>query len=743
MRIIIVSNRAPVSIVKEPDGYHYQESSGGLASGLRAFMEKMKKDKSSHTEITWLGWPGATVDDPETVKKEIYRQFGTHSIFFLEELMDKFYLGFCNKTIWPLFHYFPVFTEYNKEQWEVYRTVNEMFCKELMQIYRPGDLIWIHDYHLMLLPGLIRKEIPNAAIGFFLHIPFPSYEIFRLLPSNWRKELLQGIYGADLIGFHTHDYRTHFLNSTLRILGIDDHMGEIMFENRAVKVDSFPMGIDYEKYSDAVETHSVQEEIKRLKKIFGSLKLILSIDRQDYSKGILNRLQGYELFLDQHQEWREKVVLMMVIIPSRIGVEHYQLTKSQIDELVGRINGKYGNMQWTPILYQYRSLSFDELIAAYAESDVALVTPLRDGMNLVAKEYLACRNTKAGVLILSEMAGSAEELPESIIINPNNTEEIGEAIAKALEMKKNEQHQRIGAMQKRLLHYNLFDWVNDFVSTLRKVKKKQARLKAKVLNTADRKKLVRQFEKAESCLIFLDYDGTLVPFSDHPKKAKPEKELMLLLEKLSHIGNLEVVIISGRDKETMTKWLGHFPFHLVAEHGAIFRETGSDWQWLKPVRNNWKRKIIPIMNRFTDKLPGSLIEEKDHAVVFHYRKSDPQLANLRLKELMGHLLNFTSNLDLQVQHGEKVLEVRNAGIDKGLAAMHWLSASKADSILAIGDDITDEDLFRVMPPTAFTIKVGIAPSYAKYNLANQPEVLHLLNELLRKAFPVKKLQNHQ
>lgn len=732
MKLILVSNRLPVNIVKENGEFRYTESAGGLATGMRAYVERMAGQKINAMQITWLGWAGAAIDesDQKKVRNEMVSRFQAHPVFLAEELMDKFYLGFCNKTIWPLFHYFPSFAEYEGEFWEVYQTVNQLFCEALTDIYQPGDLVWIHDYHLMLLPAMFRKKFADATIGFFLHIPFPSYEVYRLLPRKWRKDILMGIYGSDLIGFHTHDYRSYFLISTLRILGLEDHMGEVMFENRLVKVDSFPMGIDYAKYHEAAKSVAVRRERRKVQRTLGPLRLILSIDRQDYSKGILKRILGFELFLSTHPEWKEKVVMMIVVVPSRIGVEHYQLTKSQIDELVGRINGKYGNVHWTPILYQYRSLRFNELIAAYSLSEVALVTPLRDGMNLIAKEFLAARIHKSGVLILSEMAGSADELAEAIIINPNNLDEISDALLTALQMPRHEQAQRLEVMQKRLMSYDIFRWADDFLTSISAIKIKQERLSAKLLQPTDRTNLLEEFTTAKSRLLFLDYDGTLVPFTDLPEKAKPDKEVLNLLRRLTMIPHTEVVVISGRDHETLEKWLGHLPLSLVAEHGILLKEVGTKWKAMKPVRRNWKKKILPILKTFAEKLPGSFIEDKHYTLSFHYRKSEPRFAELRVKELLGHLMNFISNLDIQVLQGDMVLEIRNAGIDKGVAAMHWLAKQQSDFILAMGDDQTDEDLFRVMPPTAYSIKVGLTPTYARFNITGRLETLRLLNELV-------------
>lgn len=735
MRLIIVSNRLPVSIVKDEKGYHYAASSGGLASGLGAYVEKLKKEKKTKVKIEWLGWPGSSVDNEEKVKKEIYKKYGAHCVFLSENEMEKFYEGFCNKTIWPLFHYFPVYSTYEKENWEQYVSVNETFCNELLAIAKPGDTIWIHDYHLMLLPAMVRKKMPEASIGFFLHIPFPSYELFRLMPSPWRKGILEGMLGADLIGFHTHDYRTYFLRSIMRILGLTNHMGEVFNENRLLKVDNFPMGIDYMKYHSAASSAPVMKEKKELQKNFSGTSLILSIDRQDYSKGILNRLLGYEHFLKTNPQWLEKVTLVMTIVPSRIGVESYQQIKSNIDELVGNINGKYGKLSWTPVIYQYRSLTFPELIALYNHSKVALVTPLRDGMNLVAKEFIAARTDNTGVLVLSEMAGVADELAESIIINPNNTEEIGEALAKALDMNPEEQKNRLSIMQNRIRGYDVFKWADDFLTSLHAVKQKQLRLQSKIINPQTRKKIINHFKKAESRTLFLDYDGTLVPYSNHYADSKPGKDIVHIVEKLAGLKDTQIIIISGRDRYTLGQWFAHLPVGIVAEHGLYIKEKSRQWNLLKPIRKNWMKKIIPILASYADKLPGSFIEEKEFSLVFHYRTADPDLASIRVKQMTDYLVNFIINMDVQIFSGNKILELRNAGIDKGVAVMHWLSKKKKGDhfLMAVGDDNTDEDMFRVIPPEGFSIKVGNDPTYAKLNFHDYRQVISLLKEFCEKS----------
>ena len=404
-------------------------------TGLASFRESRQQTAALPAEHLWVGWPGSNIERSlqEEVVREALARFQSYPVFLTEEQMEQFYLGFCNATIWPLFHYFPSYTVYQQPFWEQYKQINQLFADALQSILRPDDVVWVHDYHLMLLPRLLKANQPHLSVGFFLHIPFPSFEVFRMLPGEWRRDILEGLLGADLIGFHTYEYTRHFLQSVLRILGYEYHMSQVLALDHAVRVDTFPMGIDVEKFAGASKNADTEKEIRELKNTLNGVKSILSVDRLDYSKGISNRLEGYELFLESYPEYHGKVALLMVVVPSRIGVVQYDLMKRQIEELVGKINGRFGRVGWTPVVYQYRHVPFSSLAALYAVSDVCLVTPLRDGMNLVAKEYVATTGD-GGVLILSEMAGAAKELPEAIIINPNNRAEIASALKEALQM---------------------------------------------------------------------------------------------------------------------------------------------------------------------------------------------------------------------------------------------------------------------------------------------------------------------
>jgi trehalose 6-phosphate synthase/phosphatase len=732
MRLVIVSNRLPITAVEHDGAFHFKESIGGLTSGLSTYLNSLG-DSSPVPEYLWIGWPGATVTDEgtkEALRTEALSSFHAYPVFLTEAEMNSFYHGFCNKTIWALFHYFTSYTVYHKDYWTEYQRVNRIFADAVEKIVRPDDVIWVHDYHLMLLPRLLRSRFPDSHIGFFLHIPFPAFEVFRLLPGPWRNEILEGILGADLVGFHTQDYAQYFLRCVLRLLGRDHNMGTIQVDHKLVKVDTFPMGIDFQKFNSGSQNTRAQQEIHDFKQSVPDSHIILSIDRQDYTKGIPNRLLGYERFLEKNPQFHGKVLLVIVVVPSRIGVDHYRVLKKQTDELVGRIIGRFARVDWNPILYMYKGLAFDPLVELYGVSDVMLVTPLRDGMNLIAKEFIAAKKDETGVLILSEMAGASRELGEAIQINPNNVEEIADALRQALEMPAEEQVLRNRPMQQRLRRYDVRRWADDFINSLIECRDRQKRLEATLLTPDTQQRMLADFRKSWTRLFLLDYDGTLAPFASRPELAAPGKEVVDTLDLLASCPATTVVILSGRDRLTLEKWLSHLPISIVAEHGAWVRHPTVDWTLVKQLSADWIAQLMAIFELYVDRLPGSFIEQKEFSIVFHYRKADSELASLRVRELTDNLVQLTANMDVQVLQGSKVVEIRNAGINKGNAARLFLEQEPApDFTLAAGDDWTDEDLFRVLPATSYSFKVGLSPSHARFNMRDPAEVLRLLRTL--------------
>ncbi len=712
-KFIIVSNRLPVTVYRQNGKLIFDSSSGGLATAMNSINFRDSSDK------VWIGWPGINADKLTAAEKtHITRKLQSYKcrpVFLTDSMIKKFYGGYCNATLWPLFHYFQYLTRYDESYWAAYRQVNALFRQAVVAEADRSSRIWVHDYQLMLLPAMLRASIPQASIGFFLHIPFPSYQIFRLLPD--RKAILKGVLGADLIGFHIYDYARYFLSSVYRILGFENHHGLVRSPDRIVKVDTFPIGIDYKRFEKSPDKRKVRKEIKKIKNSYGNQKIILSIDRLDYTKGILERLEAFELFLKKEPKLRGKVTFIMITIPSRTSVASYQDLKEAIDQTIGRINGKYATAHWTPITYQFSRLSFEQMVALYAQADIALVTPLRDGMNLVAKEYIATKQDREGVLILSEMTGAMDELQESIHVNPHSTRNMKKAISDALEMPKKEQRRRLEVMQRRLSTYTVQDWADDFIEELDQIKKIQAEQKSKLLDFKAMNSIKRAFKKSSKRLIILDYDGTIQKFfkSPDPKIAKPSKDLIKIIKKLGEQDGTQLCIVSGRTREALDSWFGKLPIELVAEHGA-WTKSKRQWSQKESSFHKYKKDLLPLFNRYARRTAGSFLEEKDHALVWHYRNVPSELAYVRSETLKKELHDLIANTDLRTVNGSKIIEVKPHSINKGEAVKQLLAKDDFDFIVCIGDDYTDEDMYNALPEDAFTIKVGLGQTNARFRL---------------------------
>ncbi len=728
-KTIIISNRLPVQLQIHNNDITAIPSVGGLATGM--------KSVHSGSDSLWIGWSGLTDEEiPEGIAPKIDAALAEHNcskVNLTAHEEEGFYYGFSNRTIWPLFHYFLEYSEFELDNWNTYKAVNQKFADAIIEKANEDDTIWIHDYQLMLVPQMVKDKHPNIAIGFFLHIPFPSYEIFRTLP--WREEMLRGVLGADLIGFHTYDYERHFLSSVRRLLSLEVSFNDIHLEHRVIKVDSFPMGIDYNKFHEAAKKHNAlaindrtdfQKKIDEHKKSDPDSKLILSIDRLDYTKGIAKRLNAFEYFLTKFPEYKEKVRLIILAVPSRSNVPQYQLLKKEIDELVGRINGEFSTINWTPIWYFYRSLPFKNLIDLYTSSDIAWLTPLRDGMNLVAKEYIATRTDKTGVLILSEMAGSAYEMNEALLINPNNFEQQAETLKMAINMPLKEQKARNMFLQNRLSRYNVEVWAQEFMQALHNQVENNQEVVSRKINDDIIKEITKNLDKSKKRLIFLDYDGTLADFKNDPQKASPDEELYDLLDKIHHQKNTTMFLISGRDKQTFSKWFLHKKYNMITEHGVWISRNGGEFSLLEKVKNDWMEKILPVLESFVDRTPGSFIEKKNYSLAWHYRNTDPDFGQKRATELNTVLTSLTSNDSISVLDGNKVMEVKSSNVNKGRASVRMLGEDNYDFVFAIGDDWTDEFMFQELPETTVTVKVGIQKTSAKYFVENTKKVRELL-----------------
>ncbi|MEX8546639.1 MAG: bifunctional alpha,alpha-trehalose-phosphate synthase (UDP-forming)/trehalose-phosphatase [Mucilaginibacter sp.] len=716
-KTIIVSNRLPVKIQEKEGVYHSSASEGGLATGLGSVYQ--------NADNVWIGWPGTEII-PEK-QQEIIGQLHELSllpVFLSQQEISEYYEGFSNEVLWPIFHYYAsTYSNYRQSNWEFYQQVNQKFADAVLSVAKPGDTIWVHDYQLMLVPQLIREKLPDVSIGFFLHIPFPSFELFHLIP--WRNELLKGLLGADLVGFHTFDDVQHFTHSCARLLNVNLSANIISLPDRLVVAEAFPMGIDEQKYAALATTEKVKQEIEQLKESLNGAKIVLSVDRLDYSKGILQRLLAFEELLRKNPEFIGKVVLYMIVVPSRDTVPQYKHLRDEIDKRVGNINSLFRTINWSPVHYFYRSFPIETLSALYACADVALVTPMRDGMNLVSKEYVASRTDNTGVLILSEMAGSSRELIDALIVNPNNTVMMAETIKKALEMPVEKQQGRMVKLRKIVEKFNVTHWVKIFMERLKEVKELQQSLHTRYISEVTTKAIYKIYAKTCRRIFFLDYDGTLVGFNADPKKASPDDELYRILQDLAADPSNTVVLISGRDYQTLENWFGHIPVTLIADHGAWQKLNGT-WESMPSLDDQWKKTVYPVLETFADRTPGSFVEEKTYSLVWHYRNVGAGLGELRAGELVNNLHYITSNQGLQILSGNKVIEIKNIEINKGRAVTAMLHQNQYDFALAIGDDHTDEDTFKAMPENSVTIKVGSSSSAAKYYLNDVNEVRNLL-----------------
>ena len=727
---IIVSNRLPVQITKLENSYVFNTTSGGLATG----MDSVHQGKNS----LWIGWPGIASDsiDDDSYKPLInsLKKLNYYPVSLNKKEIDDFYYGLPNKCIWPLFHYFIEFSRFDEKYWDSYVEINKKFSEIVINNIEKGDIVWIHDYQLLLCPKMIKDIRPDVTIGFFLHIPFPSFEIFRIFP--WRVQLIEGILGADLIGFHTYDYQRHFLSSVKRILKYEVSFNKVSLPSREVTVNTFPMGIDYNKFHDAANDHMDQKNKERseLKKQLelhrkgdDGGKLILSIDRLDYTKGVINRIKAFDVFLTDHPEYREKVRLVMLTVPSRSDVPEYKKLKKETDEIVGRINGKHATVNWTPIWYYYRAMDFEDLIDLYMTSDIAMISPVRDGMNLVAKEFIATRVNLDGVLILSEMAGASKELFEALLVNPFDLNSMADSIYKALTMSLDEQKERNRSMQKRLRRYTVQRWANEFMRALNSVIKIDDTHTIKI-ETAQKINIKKSFENSSKRLIIIDYDGTLVEFNENPELAIPDENLINLIKDLNKKTDTHVAIVSGRDKKFLNKWFGKIPITLIAEHGHYQKVNNEDWTKKLKVSNLWMDDLIPLFETFTDRTPGTFIEKKKNSLVWHYRKSDPELASDRVVEFKTVLTSLISE-ELQVLDLNKAIEIISVRINKGVAISE-LFKNNYDFIICMGDDISDEYMFNTLPEDSFSIKVGNKNTNAKYYIQNPLEVRKLLKSII-------------
>lgn len=725
-RVLIVSNRLPITTAVSEGRVSFTPASGGVATGLRGCHER--------TNGLWIGWPGIAESLEDEARRELDRQLesrGIVPVYLTGEEVRDYYEDFSNGVLWPLFHYLLDRLPPGPTAWSTYEAVNRRFADVVVRRYRPDDLIWIHDYQLMLVPAMVRERLPGAKIGFFLHIPFPSAEVFRILP--WRREILAGLLGADVIGFHTYTYQQHFVASVAALMGVETDEDGAWLEDRRVRFGVFPMGVDVDGLQTLARSETVVAAADDLRAQAAGRRIMLGVDRLDYTKGIPRRLIAFESLLREDESLRDSVRLVQVAVPSRAGVPSYQEYRREVEEMIGRINGTYGTLASAPIHYLYQSVSSEQLAALYRAADVMLVTALRDGMNLVAKEFVAARVDEDGVLILSEFAGAAEELQEAVIVNAYDVDAIAAAMRRALAMDGRERRRRMRALRTRVTTYDVNRWADHFVRALaaeRQTDRRQTPA-AVLAETFDRARHSRRVA------VVLDYDGTLVPLADTPDEAQPDGELLSLIDSLTERPNLTVAMVSGRARATLEEWFGGLPIELWAEHGVWYRPAGAE-VWAAVVDDlgdSWLPTARAVMAEFAATTPGAFVETKSASVAWHYRRAARGFGAAQARELRVALSRALADQPAEIIEGKHVLEVRPRGANKAQVVQQLLSRpDPPEFIIAFGDDRTDDEMFAALPRSAVSIHVGPGASLATHRLRDPGAVRAFLASLAAGSF---------
>lgn len=697
-RLLIVSNRLPITVRSEGGAVHVERSAGGLATGLSGPHEK--------SGGLWIGWPGETDELNEQGRAELAQrceELRVVPVSLSKEDVRAYYEGFSNGILWPVFHYLLGEAPLYAPDWEAYERVNDRFAEAVAAVWKPGDVVWVQDYQLLRVPALLRKRIPEARIGLFLHIPFPASDVFRTLPA--RAALLEGMLGADLVGFHTSAYLRHFASAVLWVLGVSVDVDRVRWKGREVRLGVFPMGVDAAAFSAKSLSEGIDARVGEIRGGDAAGHVLVGIDRLDYTKGIPRRLLAFERLLQLHPELREQARLIQVAVPSRTNVDAYQDFRSEVDRLVGRINGEFATARWTPVHYLYRNLSEQDVVDLYRAADVMLVTPLRDGMNLVAKEFVASRTDGDGVLVLSEFAGAASELAEAVHVNPYDVDAVADSLVRALTMPEDERRTRMAGLRERVMRWDVARWASSFLESLEKATPVP---EARPVGPKIEHALSNRIREAPSRVLFLDYDGTIVPFAPTPDLARPDAELLSLLKQLAARPDTAVHVVSGRARGSLAEFflgLDSVGFH--AEHGLWSRLPGKEWGRLPVPDTSWRDRTLAILEDFAGRTPGAVIEKKAAGFSWHFRAADPEYGPLQGRELLLHLTHVLGNLPVEVFTGECVVEVRPHGIHKGRVVQTVMRDAPPGAIaVALGDDLTDEDMFRALPEGGVRVRVG-------------------------------------
>jgi len=715
--IVVASNRLPFSVVRNARGLERRPSPGGLVSALEPLLRKRGG--------TWIGWPGIELREGEEIPgdSDPYR---IEPVSLTDSEVARYYHGFSNRTLWPLFHSMTERARFENRDHATYAEVNARFADAVAVHAEGAGLIWVHDYQLMLAPRRIREQVSDTPLGFFLHVPFPPFDIFRLLP--WDRELLGSLLACDLIGFQVRSYARNFLECVERVLGARVHHETMTVEygDRTTRVGAYPIGTEFDSFESLARKAPPQPETQRE-------RVVLGVDRLDYTKGIPERIRAFARLFELHPEHREKVVLLQLAVPSRSQVAEYKELKREIDELVGSINGRFATAGWSPIRYLYRSFSQEGLAAIYRDADVALVTPLRDGMNLVAKEFVACQVNDPGVLILSRLAGAADTMREALLVNPYDVDGTAAAIHRALSMDETERSSRAAALRRRERRDDLDAWTQTFIDAAR-----VTRAAVQPMSDADFEAWLGNFLGRYRLALFLDYDGTLTPLHEHPDLALLSTSMRAALRACADRDDTDIAIVSGRSLEGIRKMVDEPHLTYAGNHGLEIEGAGIGYFQHEDLVHFAERaeELAREMGRIA--VGGAWTEMKGPTLTYHYR-AVPEHVRVGLVE-EAHAIISTAGY--QPRDAHCAVEARPpVGWDKGRAVLHILrerygpSWSETVRVVYVGDDQTDEDAFRFLSGLATTFRVGSSdtPTAATRRLPNVEAVEALLEWLGRRT----------
>ncbi|CAA7410212.1 unnamed protein product [Spirodela intermedia] len=719
-RLLVVANRLPVSAVRRAeDSWSLDISAGGLVSALLGVKE---------FETRWIGWAGVNVPD-ETGQRALAKALAEKRcipVFLDEEIVHQYYNGYCNNVLWPLFHYLGLpqedrlaTTRSFQSQFDAYKRANQMFADVVSQHYEEGDVVWCHDYHLMFLPKCLKDYNHKMKVGWFLHTPFPSSEIYRTLPS--RSELLRSVLAADVVGFHTYDYARHFVSACTRILGFEGTPEGVEDQGKLTRVAAFPIGIDSDRFTRALELPQVQNHVRDLRERFAGRKVMLGVDRLDMIKGIPQKILAFEKFLEENPSWRDKVVLLQIAVPTRTDVPEYQKLTSQVHEIVGRINGRFGTLTAVPIHHLDRSLDFHALCALYAVTDVALITSLRDGMNLVSYEFVACQEQKKGVLILSEFAGAAQSLGAgALLVNPWNITEVANSIGYALNMSPDEREKRHRHNFAHVTTHTAQIWAETFVSELNDTVVEAQLRTRQVPPLLPTGRAIERFLQSKNRLLILGFNSTLTEQVEFPGRRggdqiremepKLHPDLKEPLTTLCNDPRTTVVVLSGSDRSVLDDNFGDYNMWLAAENGMFLRLTTGEWMTTMPEHLNmdWVDSVKHVFEYFTERTPRSHFEHRETSLLWNYKYADVEFGRLQARDMLQHLWTGPiSNAAVDVVQGGRSVEVRSVGVTKGAAIdrilgeiVHGKSmVTPIDYVLCLGHFLgKDEDIYTFFEP---------------------------------------------